>query len=349
MLEDDLFDGDDARDDRNPGRRGAARPRRRGLRRALVALLCIVVLAVAGVGGYLGFLNSKVDDVKREALLPGGEGGDEEQSTRGDRLVTDGGTNYLVIGSDARPGETASRADVIQLVHIPKDSSAVYLIHFPRDLYVEIPGRGKGKINASYAYGGAPLLVQTLQDLLGVKVDHVAKTDFEGFKQMTDAVGGVRVWADEASSSSGNGGVEIQQGWNDLDGEQALGFVRERYQLSEGDISRGQRQQAWMKAIMTKALSPGVLLNPVKFASFVEAGTSNAVVDDTLTTGDMRNQALALRGVRGEDIHFVTAPFAGYGTTEGGESIDVLDEQGMAALSDALKADDMAGYVQSSS
>lgn len=339
MLEDDLFD------DNTREHRSARRSSGRGVRRALIVLLCTALVLAVGAAGYLGYLNSKVDDVRREALLPTDNGGnDAASSTTGEKLVTDAGTNYLVIGSDARPGETASRSDVIQLVHIPEDSSAVYLIHFPRDLYVEIPGRGQGKINASFAYGGAPLLVQTLQDLLGVKIDHVAKTDFEGFKQMTDAVGGVRVWADEASS----GTVEIKQGWNDLNGEQALGFVRERKQLSEGDISRGQRQQAWLKAIMTKALSRDVLLNPVKFSQFVQAGTSNSVVDDTLTTGDMRNQALALRGVRGEDIHFITAPFSGYGMTEGGESIDILDEQGMAELGDALKADDMAGYVERS-
>ncbi|WP_161803983.1 LCP family protein, partial [Gulbenkiania mobilis] len=79
---------------------------------------------------------------------------DPNETTKGEKLVAGQGTNYLIIGSDARPGETASRADVIQLIHVPKDSSGVYLIHFPRDLYVDVPGRGKDKINHSYAYGG---------------------------------------------------------------------------------------------------------------------------------------------------------------------------------------------------
>ncbi|WP_307818049.1 LCP family protein [Janibacter endophyticus] len=345
----DLFD-ETSRDEPERSRRRRGGWGRR-IRRTVIVLVCAALLVVAGAAGYLGYLNSKVDDIQREALLPapgggGTAGGDPSKTTTGTKLVTGQGTNYLVIGSDARPGETASRADVIQLVHVPKDSSGVYLIHFPRDLYVDIPGRGKDKINASFAYGGAPLLVQTLQDLLGVKIDHVAKTDFEGFKQMTDAVGGVRVYAEQASSSSGNGGVAIQKGWNDLNGEQALGFVRERYQLSQGDISRGQRQQAWLKAIMTKTLTPGVLLNPAKFSSFVQAGTSNSIVDDTLTTSKIRSQALKLRGVRGDDIHFVTAPFSGYGTTSGGASIVVLDEPGMDRLSDALATDNMAGFTE---
>ena len=131
------------------------------------------------------------------------------------------------------------------------------MIHFPRDLYVDIPGRGKDKINAAYAYGGEPLLVQTMENLLKIRIHHVAKTNFEGFKNMTDAVGGVRVYAEEASNGTGNGGpVVISKGWNDLNGEQALAFVRERYTLSEGDISRGRRQLAFIKALMLKAIEP---------------------------------------------------------------------------------------------
>lgn len=344
MLDDDLFDDrdDDATaDDRR-------RPCRGRLRRVLLVLLCAALLLVAGVAGYAGYLSSKVDDVAREDLLPGatdkdGKTIDPSRTTKGDKLVTGQGTNYLVLGADTREGDSG-RADVIQLVHVPKDSSAVYLIHFPRDLWVDIPGHGKGKINAAYAYGGTQLLTRTVQDLVGVKIDHVAKTDFEGFKQMTDAMGGVRVYAEEASSGSGNGGVAIQKGWNDLNGEQALGFVRERYELKDGDIGRGRRQQAWLKAIMTKALSPGTLLNPVKFSRLVDAGTSNSVVDQTLTTSQIRKQALALRGVRGGDIHFVTAPYDGFGTSPDGQSIDVLDEAGMEDLGDALSTDSMDTY-----
>ncbi len=84
------------------------------------------------------------------------------------------------------------------LAHVPADHRNVTLIHFPRDLYVSIPGKGKNKLNAAYAFGGAPLLVTTMQNLLGVKIDHVAVTGFENFKAMTDAVGGVDVNVEEA-------------------------------------------------------------------------------------------------------------------------------------------------------
>ena len=157
------------------------------------------------------------------------------------------------------------------LVHVPADKKTISMIHFPRDLYVDIPGHGKNKINAAYAFGREPLLVQTMEDLLKIRIHHVAKTDFAGFKNMTDAVGGVRVCAEEASDGTGNGGpVVIKKGWNTLNGEQALAFVRERYELSEGDISRGRRQLAFIKALMLKATSAATLANPVKFARITE-------------------------------------------------------------------------------
>ena len=104
---------------------------------------------------------------------------------------------------------------------------------FPRDLYVT-SRQGKDKINAAFAYGGAPLLVQTVQGLVGVPVDHVAIIDFEGFKQMTDAVGGVNVYVEESSAGSG---YTFTKGYQQMGGTEVLAFVRERKELSEGDIS----------------------------------------------------------------------------------------------------------------
>jgi LCP family protein required for cell wall assembly len=311
-------------------------------RRIVAVLAAVALLLVAGVGAFLLFLNQTVSgNITREALLPSGEQA-QALAPDGKPVPTDVGTNYLIIGTDARPGDTASRSDVIILAHVPEDGSKVYLVHFPRDLYVPIPGRGEDKINAAYAYGGAPLLVQTLQDLLGVRVDHVAKTDFEGFSRMTDAVGGVRVYAEEASTQ---GELVIRQGWNDLDGAEALAFVRERKQLSEGDISRGKRQQAFVKALMLKTLSRETLTSPVTLARFLDAATTNLVVDEDLSTTAMTREAFRLRGLRSDDIVFVTAPFSGFGRSPSGASIDVLDQAGMEQLGDALRTDDMASYT----
>lgn len=329
------------------------RRERSGARKALIALTLVVGLIVAGVVGFGVFLNQVASsNITRESgLLPaasdtaGGQDGENGQP-----IPQDVGMNILAIGSDARPGDTASRSDVIVLIHIPEDRSAVYLTHFPRDLYVTIPGRGKDKINAAYAYGGAALLVSTMQELLDIRIDHVAKTDFEGFKDMTDAVGGVRVYAEEASTGRGNAGpiITITKGWNTLDGNAALYFVRERKALSEGDISRGRRQLAWIKAIMLKGLSPDTLTNPVRLTRFVDAGTQNLVVDDTFDMGEMRSMAFSLRGVRASDIAFITAPFTGFGTSPQGASIDIVDEAGMARLGQSLRTDTMDEYADRS-
>jgi LCP family protein required for cell wall assembly len=236
---------------------------------------------------------------------------------------------------------------VIILAHVDAGNDRVDLIHFPRDLYVPIPGHGKDKINAAYAYGGAPLLVSTLQQLVGVRIDHVAQIDFEGFKRLTDAVGGVRVWAEEPSDGKGNGGpVVIHRGWNDLDGAQALGFVRERYELSQGDISRGRRQQAFLKALMLKTLQPDVVANPLRLTKVVDAATANTVIDKDFGMNDILSRIVSMRGIRGSDIHFVTAPFTGFGRSPQGASIDILDVSGMRELGRALRSDDLASYKQ---
>lgn len=299
-------------------------------RRVAVSVLAFLLLVVIGIGGYAWFLGSKVDrNLTREDLIG-------EQDTEG--LVDDKGENYLLIGSDTRPGD-AGRADVIQLIHVDEAREKVWIIHFPRDLYVPIPGHGEDKINAAYAYGKSPLLVSTIQDLVGVKIDHVAQTDFEGFVELTDALGGVTVQNEQASPKYPKGATE-------LDGDNALEFVRERKTLEEGDISRGQRQQAWLKGIMSKTLTPRVLLNPGRLSGVIDAGTEHTVVDKALTGGEIRNQAIGLRGVQGEDIRFVTAPFDGYGTSPEGASIDILDEEGMEDLADALQDDHMESYDQ---
>jgi polyisoprenyl-teichoic acid--peptidoglycan teichoic acid transferase len=318
------------------------RPRRSRRRRTLAIVLAVVLLVVVGgSAAYLLFLNTTVNNnVQRASLLPTpGVDGATDAPTR--NPAAGDAQNILIIGSDARSGVAGARSDVIVLMHVASNRTSVNLVHFPRDLYVDVPGRGKDKINAAFAYGGAPLLVQTIQGLVGVPVDHVAMVDFEGFKRMTDAVGGVNVYVEESSAT---GGYTFTKGYQQMGGAEALAFVRERKNLSEGDISRGRRQQAFIKALMLKSLSKDVLGNPVKLAEFVDAGTSNLTVDKDFSTGEMRSQAVGMRNLRGKDVAFITAPFTGYGTSPAGASIDVLDVPGMAALGEALQNDAMDTY-----
>ncbi|WP_392544165.1 LCP family protein [Oryzobacter telluris] len=317
---------------------------RRGVKRALIVLGAIALLLFGSVAGFVGYLGYTVNDnVKQEDLLPATR--DPIKAPDGtDVKETGTGTNYLVIGADTRPGD-AGRSDVIVLVHVPQDAKTIQMIHFPRDLYVSIPGHGKNKINAAYAFGREPLLVQTMEQLLKVRIHHVVRTDFDGFENMTNAVGGVRVYAEEASNGSGNGGpVIIKKGWNNLNGEQALGFVRERYTLSEGDISRGRRQLAFIKALFLKATSTETITNPVKIARFTDAATKNLTLDQTLTVSMMRDAAIDLRHIRSGDIVFATAPFTGFGTSPQGASIDIVDTKGMADLGEAIRTDTMDDY-----
>lgn len=248
--------------------------------------------------------------------------------------------NFLIIGSDSRDlSVERGRSDVIVLAHIDDARSRVDLIHFPRDLFVPIAGTGgSSKINASYSYGGAPLLIQTLQPLINVPIDHVAIVNFESFKAMTDAIGGVDVQVTE----SGGG---FTAGLHHMDGEQGLRFVRERKSLSQGDISRGERQMQFIKAVLGKALSRETLTNPVRLASFVDAATTNLTVDEDLKVSDMRNLAISMRDVRGGDIHFWQGPWCGVDMHPVAGSIVLMANSQMATLSEHLRTDTMGSYV----
>ena len=337
-------DGDDWDGD-SPADGGSGRREKKRNRKVLVAALVLLLVPVLAVGGYLAWLNHIVtNNVKQQLLLPPDDAAGSQPTDKNGNVVVQpagNGTNYLIVGSDAGPGRVGGRSDVMVLVHVPADHSDVTLIHFPRDLYVSIPGKGKNKLNAAYAFGGPPLLVKTMQNMLGVRIDHVALLGFEGFKTMTDAVGGVDVNVEE--SSTGDGKV-FTKGVQHMDGETALVFVRQRKQLSEGDISRGQRQLAFIKALMLKTLSKDVLTNPVKLKDFLEAASSNLTVDQKLDVGTMRSEALAMRGLRGSDIRFITAPFTGFGTSPAGASIDIVDEVKMADLGEAIRNDELSSY-----
>jgi LCP family protein required for cell wall assembly len=309
--------------------------------------LFLLVLAVGTGAVYVALLDRMVTtNVKHEEMLPTPSVG---ESVPTESPSAEDAQNILLIGSDGRDSVANGRSDVIILMHISSDRQKVYLVHFPRDIYVDVPGYGMDKINAAYAYGGPQLLVRTLQNLVDVSIDHVAVVGFEGFRAMTDAVGGVDVYAEEASIDEVYN-EDFTQGWdipvhvgmNHLDGAAALGFVRERYDLSQGDISRGRRQQAFVKALVLKALSKETLTNPVRLAQFVDAATRNVTVDDTLSVADIYSQALAMRNLRSSDIVFIAAPITGFGTSPQGASIDIVDDAKMAQLSRALRTDDMS-------
>lgn len=317
------------------------RPRRRAWVTVLAVLTTVVMVGVLGAAGYAFYLDRLVDrSLTRQDLLPDQAptalGTPQPQSPARSPQAGDA-LNMLFVGTDERPGESRGRSDVMVVVHVDRNRSRVTLVHLPRDMQVAIPGHGEDKINAGYAYGGAPLLVRTVQDMLGMRIDNVVQIGFEGFRAMTDAVGGVEVDVAEGSPA-------FPAGRRQLDGAAALDFVRERYTLPEGDISRGRRQQAFLKGILLKALSAQTLADPRRLTAFVEAAASNATVDSSMTTETVRSLALELRSLRGGDIRFITAPISGFATRADGASIDVVDIARMKQLGKALALDDMSSY-----
>lgn len=259
--------------------------------------------------------------------------------------------NILVLGSDSRisagdPSQWeagAQRTDTIMLVHIPADQENVFVMSIPRDSWVDIPGYGQGKINAAFSYGGPSLMIETVENLTGVYIDHFVVTDFESFEAITDAIGGVEITLTEDFTYEGE---TIEAGQHRLmTGEQALRWVRERKTLARGDFDRVQRQQAWMRAMVARVRNEGILNNPIETQQLMEAITSSISADDGLTS-DVMTQLLGLgRNLGSNDIVFFTAPFTGTGTSEDGQSIVVLNYAVLDGLMAAWNADTLSTYI----
>ena len=154
-----------------------------------------------------------------------------------DRPVNTAATDILLLGSDQRSGAeaqyvTGARADTIMVLHIPEDGSAAYLVSIMRDTWVNIPGYGSHKVNAGLNYGGVDLQVATIEQLLGIQMDHVAEIDFQGFKALVDTLGGVTV---DVPLNFSTDNYTFTAGPQTLNGGQALEFVRQRYAFSDGD------------------------------------------------------------------------------------------------------------------
>lgn len=252
--------------------------------------------------------------------------------------------NFVLIGSDSRaPGAAqGGRSDVLMVIHLSGDRRQAYLVSFPRDMYVPIPGYGRNKINAAFAFGGPKLTVRTLEGLLDTRMDHVVVVDFDGFIAVTEELGGVTVYNRYRSVS---GGYTFETGWITLVGPQALAYVRERKQLPRGDLDRAERQRAVVQAILAKGLRKDTLANPPRFLAFARGVARHVTVDDQLTAAEIRKTALSLR-LTAEDVVSLQAPISGLGTSPDGQSIDVVDQAKLEELARALRTDTMADYLK---
>jgi LCP family protein required for cell wall assembly len=323
-----------------------ARKRRRWLKILLISVAVVVVGAVAASAAYIYSLDQSVtSNIKREDVMPAETPTAPGQSARPSAdPQADGALNFVLLGSDSRdPGDSgAGRSDSIMVVHLNKAHDQAYITSFPRDMYVDIPGHGKNKINAAFAYGGTPLMVQTLEGLLGTRMDHVVMVDFEGFIKLTESLGGITVKNTTAFSSHG---FDYPEGEITIAGEEALWFVRERKSLPNGDLDRAENQRKVIKAIVAKGLSPEVVANPTAFTDFISGVAQHVTVDSGLTDQTIRDLALSLR-LTSSDIRLLQAPISGFGTSPDGQSIDIVDEDQLAALGKAMKSDTMDAYQE---
>ncbi|PPG35617.1 transcriptional regulator [Pseudoclavibacter sp. RFBG4] len=345
----DLFEheADNGSSGTRRGAREDGKKKRRGPKILLWTLVGVLIVAVAGAGIIWWNVNQAFDGIEKiDNALP------EDYEGRPEQVVTEAGSpmNILLLGSDSRvSGSTSimtdlgSRSDTMMLVHIPADRSDVQVISIMRDSWLAIPGHGEAKINAALSFGGVPLVVQTVEGLLGLRIDHVGVVDFDGFAGITDALGGVTINNDVAFNSSHMKGKTFEAGPITLTGEEALAFVRERYAFTDGDYQRVRNQQAWVKAVLDKMLTAETLTNPGKVQEIITQFSPYVAVDSTFDLQTMLNLGLSMRDIRGSDVRSFTLPTNGTGMV-GDQSVVFLDTVSIGALKEHLVTDTVSEY-----
>ena len=308
------------------------RRKRRPWGRIVLACLLVFVVAVVAVGYWI---DSSLNRIPALADYP-------------ERPAAAKGTTWLLVGSDSRqhltPEQQADlttggdigngRTDTILLVHVPGFGSGTptTMVSIPRDSYVPIPGYGTDKINAAFSLGGAPLLAQTVEQATGIRLDHYAEIGFDGFAVLVDAVGGVTMCPTEPISDP-LAGIDLPAGCQKLDGRNALGYVRTRA-TPRADLDRMINQRQFMSALLHRAASPSVALNPLRWYPMAHAAADALTVDAGDHVWDLARLAWALRG----DITATTVPI---GEFTGGDSgaVVVWDSDAASRLFEALASD----------
>lgn len=256
------------------------------------------------------------------------------------------GTNWLLVGSDSRTGLSSDqestlstggdsgpgRTDTIILVHVPAGGGRTEMISLPRDSYVEIPGHGRDKLNASFAFGGAPLLSQTVETATGVHIDHYAEIGFAGFAGMVDALGGIDVCVPKAMNDP-KAGVNLAAGCQTLDGPKALGFVRSRA-TALADIDRMNNQRLFLAALLKKATSASTWANPFALWSLASNTSKSLTVDNHDHIWDLAELAWALHA----NTLTTTVPVGGFEDTDAGNVL-LWAKPGAGQMFDAVAKD----------
>ena len=266
--------------------------------------------------------------------------------------------NVLMVGSDSREntsgyiadatgkgdeGTAGQRSDTIMILHVdPKEQKAA-IMSIPRDLYVPIPGHGKDKVNSAFSIGGPQLLIRTIKDVLGIEINHYVEVDFTGFERIVDTIGGVKVYTEYPARDEMTGLDLPLAGCNEVDGYQALAYVRSRfYETYErgrwvvganSDIDRIARQQDFIRRIMKKAVSSG-LGNPLTLNRLIGIGVTNVRVDQEMSTKDITNLARRFRSIDPDTVDMLTLPTSdGFA---GDAAVQILDTRRAQEFIDRL-------------
>lgn len=295
----------------------SAAPRRRRWPKRLV----FIVLALLNVLALVAYLQLRsVENQFDNAVTTNDQVVPQLTPTVADRSEP---ITFLLIGSDSREGlsslqnfgeSAGERADVIILLSIRPDVGTAQMLSLPRDLYVEIPGNGTNKINSAFAFGGAPLMVETVSDFTDVAINHYVEVDFVGFQAIVDDLGGVQIDF-PFPARDGKSGLDVDAGTQTLDGAQALAFARSRsYEELQGgswvavdadDFGRTRRQQQLIFAILRGLARPSSL---VEMGDLVGGFAEYLTVDTTLAEGSLAQLALSMRNVRPNQIEAATLP-----------------------------------------
>ena len=338
-------DGDEPGDE---GSEGAPPVRRRRRGRRILAWTggVLAVLLLATGGGTLWLVSNLQGNIHHlhveDGLAP----------VRPPKLNQS--TNILIIGSDSRAGSNGqygnlpgARSDTTILMHLSPNADRAVAISFPRDSMVAIPACRQsngsrtapqfGMINAAFAEAGAVCTWRTIESLTGIHIDHFVQFDFVGFKRIVDALGGVEICLPQAINDP-RANLVLPAGRQVVMGDQALGYVRERYALGDGsDLGRIKRQQKFMSSVVQKALSGDTLTDPVRTFNFLTAATKSVTTDDKLSLGVMKDLAGRLKGLVAGKVQFVTVPNHAYPQDPNRVEWDAGPAR---ALFDAIRKDD---------
>ena len=323
----------------------APMPRRRR-RRIAVAVTAMFLVPVLLLGVLVVGLVRSVDGL---TALPDSEVFPDE-ATRPVASAT-GALNVLLLGTDALDGmgdedaladggATGQRADTLVVAHVPADRSGVFLVSLMRDLWVDVPGHGEGKLNSSFARGGIPLTVETIEDLIGARIDHVALVDFAGFSSISTALGGVDIDSPLAFESANMPGYSFSAGRNRVIGDEALAFVRERYAFPDSDYQRVENQRSFLEGVFRRMADSAGGLDLGRVSAGLEAIADELLVDAGLDAPTVLSLTSSLSAVRSDDI--VSSTLGTLGTaTRGGQSVVLVDPAAAAELGAALASDDL--------